>query len=187
MALPKSFYARDPTTVAKELLGCVLLKRHDPVLAGIIVETEAYYEMSGPGSRNHKAPSSVAMCGDPGQIFIYMVHGHWLLNIITLPMTHHSGVLIRALEPKKGLAYMHQQRNTLDVRNLTSGPGKLTQAFGIDKLYNGMKVYGPHACIYVRVGQQPRQYATSARIGVHEDIPRPLRFYIPGNSHVSRL
>lgn len=185
MVLSKNFYARDPADVAKELLGCVLVKRHVPVLSGVIVETEAYYGMNTPVSRDKGTTRNPALC-DPGRLFIYMVHGHWLLNIVTLPMERPTGVLIRAMEPVKGIAHMRQRRDTNDVHNLTSGPGKLTQALDIDKSYTGMKIYGSHASIYIRIGRQPRQCATSSRIGVHEDAPRLLRFYIPGNPCVSR-
>lgn len=185
MILPKKFYRRDAATVARELLGCVLVKRNETLLSGMIVETEAYYGLSDPASRAKHATMAAPMWRDAGTAFIYMVHGHWLFNIVTMPKGEPSGVLIRAVEPLRGVALMKRRRNT-DVANLTSGPGKFTRAFGIDGSHNGIKIYERGGEIYIREGKKDVEVARSGRIGVRNDLPVPLRFYIKGNRFVSR-
>ncbi len=181
--LPKSFYNRDAREVAISLLGCIIVKRDDG-LKGKIVETEAYYGLSDPASRAKKAD---IMWGEPGKIFIYMVHGNWLFNIITMPENVASGVLIRAVEPIEGIEIMKERRKRDKLTELTSGPGKFTQAFGIDKRYNGMKIYGKDAPIYVKERKHEVEIEEDYRIGVKEDLPIPLRFYIKGNKFVSKI
>lgn len=185
MVLPKKFYRRDAATVAQELLGCILVKRDTTPLTGMIVETEAYYGLSDPASRAKHAKMAAPMWNDAGTAFIYMVHGYWLFNIITMPKGSPSGVLIRAVEPLKGRDVMMERRGT-GISNLTSGPGKFTKAFGIDSSHNGMKVYDRKGVLYIREGRKNFEIARSGRIGVREDLPVPLRFYIRGNRFVSR-
>ncbi|MCD6512601.1 MAG: DNA-3-methyladenine glycosylase [Thermoplasmata archaeon] len=182
--LPKSFYNRDPKDVAISLLGCVIVKRDEEILKGKIVETEAYYGLSDPASRAKKAE---IMWGEAGRIFIYMVHGNWLFNIITMPKNVASGVLIRAVEPLEGIEIMKRRRRREKLTELTSGPGKFTQAFGIDKRYNGMKIYGKDAPIYIMEKEYEVDIEEDYRIGVREDMDVPLRFYIKDNRFVSKL
>ena len=182
--LPKKFYNRDPAIVAEELLGKVIVKRNETILKGRIVETEAYYGLSDPASRARKGAK--IMWSSAGITFIYMVHGNWLFNIITMPKGEPSGVLIRAVEPLEGIEIMKKNRGTEDIRNLTSGPGKFTKAFGIDKSYNGIKVYRRDSPIIIKNGQAGGDIVRSHRIGVKHDLPTPLRFYIKGNRFVSK-
>ena len=111
--LPKSFYDRDPAIVAKEILGCILVKKDIELLEGKIVETEAYYGMSDPASRARKGAK--IMWEDAGTAFIYMVHGNWLFNIITLSKGEPSGILIRAIEPIKGIDLMKKRRKIKEI------------------------------------------------------------------------
>ncbi len=182
--LPKKFYNRDPAIVAEELLGKIIVKRDNGILKGRIVETEAYYGLSDPASRARRGAK--IMWGTAGITFIYMVHGNWLFNIITMPKGEPSGVLIRAVEPLEGLEIMKRNRGVDDIRNLTSGPGKFTKAFGIDKRYNGIKVYRRDSPIMIKDGKMEGDVVRSYRIGVKHDLPIPLRFYIKGNRFVSR-
>jgi len=179
--LPKKFFNRDASVVARELLGKIIIKEE---MEGKIVETEAYHGMSDPASRAKKGAK--IMWEAPGTIFIYMVHGNWLFNIITMPKGEPSGVLIRAVEPLKGIEIMKKNRGTDNIKNLTSGPGKFTQAFGIDKRYNGMKIYTRDSPIHINDGKLDGEVARSYRIGVKHDLPEPLRFYIKDNPFVSR-
>ena len=182
--LPKKFYNRDPAIVAEELLGKIIVKRDNGILKGRIVETEAYYGLSDPASRAKKGAK--IMWGGAGAAFIYMVHGNWLFNIITMPKGEPPGVLIRAVEPLKGIKIMKANRGIEDIKNLTSGPGKFTQAFGIDKRYNGIKVYDRTSPIIIKNGEFNGEIVRSHRIGVKHDLPIPLRFYIKDNKFVSR-
>ncbi|RLF48224.1 MAG: 3-methyladenine DNA glycosylase [Thermoplasmata archaeon] len=188
MPLPKKFYNRDAALVAKELLGCIFVKRDGKEkLKGKIVETEAYYGLGDPASRARDKRIGSIMNGEAGIIFIYMVHGNWLFNITTMPHGNPSGILIRAVEPLAGIEIMKKRRKTDNIKNLTSGPGKFTQAFGIDKKYNGIKIYSRNSPIYIEKKKENEiEIVESYRIGVKEDLPVPLRFYIKGNKFVSK-
>ena len=185
MLLPKKFYDRDAAIVAKDLLGCIIVRKDDATLKGMIVETEAYYGLSDPASRARKNKSiGEIMGGEAGRAFIYMVHGNWLFNITTMKKGEQSGVLIRAVEPLEGIEIMKKRRGKENIRDLTSGPGKFTQAFGIDNTHNGIKIY-TRGEIYIEKGQKNFEVERSYRIGVTHDLNIPLRFYIKGNKFVS--
>ncbi|MEA2054232.1 MAG: DNA-3-methyladenine glycosylase [Candidatus Thermoplasmatota archaeon] len=189
MILSKTFYEYNPADVAKKLLGNLLVVKNETLLKGKIVETEAYYGLSDPASRAFKGKTKLSrwMWEDAGSTFVYMVHGYWLFNIITESEGKPSGVLIRAVEPLEGLDYMVKRRMTPDIRNLTSGPGKLTMAFGISGKDNGIKVYDKSSKIFIEKGVgQHFKIATSGRIGVREDLQEKLRFFIEENKFVSR-
>ena len=184
MVLPKRFYNRDAALVAEELLGCIIVKEDAELLKGMIVETEAYYGLSDPASRARSKSIGEIMGGEAGRAFIYMVHGNWLFNITTMRKGEQSGVLIRAVEPLQGIEVMKRRRGTDNIRNLTSGPGKFTQAFGIDRTHNKIKIYQKGE-IYIEEGRKGFEVARSYRIGVSYDVDIPLRFYIKGNKFVS--
>ncbi len=188
MLLPKSFYDRDPAEVARDMLGSILVV-NDGETKGKIVETEAYYGLSDPASRASKGKTKLSrwMWEDAGSTFIYMVHRYWLFNVITEKEGKPSGVLIRAVEPLEGLDIMIKRRGTTIIKNLTSGPGKLTIALGITGRDNGMKVYEKSSRIFIEKGKKESfKIGMSGRIGVREDLPEDLRFFIEGNKFVSR-
>ena len=185
------FYFRGPETVARGLLGKLLVRRlGGEVLSGIIVETEAYYGDDDPASWASKGDNWIrrVMFGEPGRTLIYMVHGHWLLNIVTMPPGMPSGVLIRALEPVSGIETMMRNRGVRDLKRLTSGPGRLTKALKIDKKLHGLPVFSPRSPIQIRHYRNvpDELVGRSGRIGVKHDLERPLRFYVKGNPYVSR-
>jgi len=189
MILPKSFYERDPAVVARELLGNILVVSDNELLKGRIVETEAYYGLSDPASRASKGKTKLSrwMWEDAGSTFVYMVHSYWLFNIITERKGKPSGVLIRAVEPLEGLEYMMKRRRTDNVKNLTSGPGKLTISFNISGKDNGLRVYDSNSRIFIeKCNDKNFRIGTSGRIGVKEDLQEHLRFFVEGNKFVSR-
>ena len=194
--LPRDFYDRDPKLVAAELLGKVLIRDFgDKKAGGIIVETEAYYGMSDPASRASKGVTKLSkwLWEDAGTVFVYKVHGHSLLNIITERKGEPSGVLIRAIEPIFGINIMAKNRGLSVVgrnnRMLTSGPGRLTMALRIGPEHNGLKVYDENSPIRIydrglRVERD--KIGRSHRIGVSMDMDEELRFFVLGNKYVSR-
>lgn len=191
MALPQSFYDRDPAAVARELLGQKLVVCKGQSLEGNIVETEAYYGLSDPASRASQdgmSQRSRWMWDAAGTSFVYMVHGYWLFNVITEGQGTPSGVLIRAVEPLTGIEVMRRRRGRERLQDLTSGPGKLTIALDIDRSDNGRAVYDDASPVRIeRAGTvNDGEVATSRRIGVTHDLPRDLRFYVAGNPYVSR-
>ena len=188
--LSRKFYARNPKTVAIELLGKVIVRKvGNKKLSGMIVETEAYYGDKDPASRAYKGKKKYnsVMWDLPGKLFIYMVHGYWLLNIVAHEKDSAGVVLIRALEPLDGVDEMIKNRRNENIRSLTNGPGKLTKAMQIDKKLNGLDVTKRNSELtVVKSGFRPKNIARSYRIGVTKDLPEKLRFYLKGNNFVSR-
>ena len=187
--LPKEFYKRSPEIVAKELLGKRLIRKLDEdSMAGIIVETEAYYGLNDPASRayhgikNYNRP----MWKEHGRTFIYNVHRYWMFNIVAHTINEIGAVLVRAIEPVKGIEIMKNNRRVIDVFDLTNGPGKLTIALKIDKSLNRIPVTSSESGIIIANNRMKFEMRSSHRIGVKKDLKRKLRFYIKGNRFVSR-
>ena len=188
--LSKGFFERDPAVVAEELLGKVIIRNLEgSILKGMIVETEAYYGAEDPASRARrgKLPHNRLMWEDPGTVFVYVVHGNNLFNVVTMPRGIPSAILIRAVRPLEGIDTMMRNRKVKDLRNLANGPGKLCEALGITRDLNGLKVYDPKSPLrIVDSGITGLEVARSHRIGVREDLETPLRFYVRGSEFVSR-
>lgn len=187
--LSHDFYERDPALVATGLLGKVLVRKLDAeVLSGVIVETEAYYGRRDPASRAYKGRKrfNELMFMDAGKTFIYMVHGNWLLNTVAHLKGDVGAVLIRAIEPRKGIETMQKNRNAKRLRDLTNGPGKLTKALAITKELNGIDVTKIDSQLVILEGEKESfEVCSSYRIGVKVDLPRKLRFFVKGNRFVS--
>ncbi|MGQ9625048.1 MAG: DNA-3-methyladenine glycosylase [Candidatus Bathycorpusculaceae bacterium] len=187
--LSRKFYARDPAVVAREMLGKILVRRlNSEVLSGKIVETEAYYGENDPASKAYKGrkPFNELMFLDVGKTFIYMVHGNWLLNIVAHQKGDVGAVLIRAAEPLQGIEIMKKKRNVSSLRDLTSGPGKLTKAFAITKELNGIDITKEGSELVIIEGERESfRICSSHRIGVKADLPQELRFFVDGNAFVS--
>ena len=187
--LPREFYERDPEIVAKELLGKRLFRKlEENFLGGIIVETEAYYGLDDPASRAYHGIKNYnrAMWDEPGIAFIYNVHNNWMFNIVAHEPDQIGAVLIRAVEPTKGIEIMKRNRPFRNVFDLTNGPGKLTRAFKINKSLNRVPVISWLSKIIIANNEMRFEIGSSHRIGVRKDLERNLRFFIKGNNFVSR-
>ncbi len=188
--LPQSFYERDTATVARELLGKVLVHRSsEGPTSGKIVEVEAYYGKGNPASRASRRRTQLneLMWGRGALAFVYMVHANWLFNVTTEREEVPGAVLIRALEPVAGVGLMHRRRRVSNERELTSGPGKLTRAMGITREHHGLDLTDARSELVIVEGEVERfEVASSHRIGVSKDLERELRFCIWGNPFVSR-
>ena len=185
----KNFYERDPKTVAKNLLGKYLIRKlHDDTLEGIIVETEAYYGLDDPASRAYKGLKNYnkMMWKELGRIFIYNVHNNWMLNIVAHDPGKIGAVLIRAIEPTRGIEVMKMNRPVSKIRDLTNGPGKLTRAFSIEKNLHGIKVTSKQSEVFIIENNMHFEISSSNRIGVTKDLDEHLRFFIKDNRYVSR-
>jgi DNA-3-methyladenine glycosylase len=188
--LSPEFYMRDPAKVAKNLLGKKLVRvLGDFFLKGIIVETEAYYGLKDPASRAYSGIKSYnkLMWGIPGAVFIYNVHKYWMFNIVSHKSNEIGAVLIRALEPTDGIDLMMKNRPVKNILNLTNGPGKLTLALNIDKNLHKHMVTSCQGHIYVEDHKLKFKIGSSHRIGVKKDLKKNLRFFIHGNTFVSRI
>lgn len=140
--LSRSFYARDTVDVARDLLGKMLVRKiGNKTISGIITETEAYRFKDDPASHSFSGMTerNKAMFGPVGIAYVYFTYGmHYCMNAVARDDIHDAGaVLIRALEPKKGLNFMIKQRKINELSNLTNGPAKLTQALQITKKHYG--------------------------------------------------
>ena len=187
--LPTEFYQREPEVVAKELLGKKLVRRLDEnLLEGIIVETEAYYGLDDPASRAFHGVKNYnrLMWNEVGRAFIYNVHKYWMFNVVAHESKQIGAVLIRALEPMKGIEVMKRNRPVKREFDLTNGPGKLTIALKINKSLNGIPVTSPENEIVITDSRMEFEIGRSYRIGVNRDLDRKLRFFIKGNKFVSR-
>ena len=187
--LPREFYERNPEVVAKALLGKRLIRRlDDNRLEGIIVETEAYYGLNDPASRAYHGIKNYnrLMWSETGRAFIYNVHRYWMFNVVAHKPEQIGAILIRALEPTKGIDIMKRNRSVKREVDLTNGPGKLTTTLQIDKRLNGISVTSSGSEIGIMDGKMEFQIGSSHRIGVKEDLDRELRFFIEGNKFVSR-
>ena len=189
MRLSRKFYSRDTETIAKELLGKILVhKTGEGVVKGKIVETEAYLGENDPGAKGNRnintAPKSLLK--DPGHAFVYFTYGnHWMLNVIAKNPGILGAVLIRALEPLEGIKLMKRRRDKGDVHDLTDGPGKLTQALGIDKSHDGLDLTKSNDLFIEDSNEKPKIFTTT-RIGLSKGGDLPLRFYRRDSEFVSR-
>jgi DNA-3-methyladenine glycosylase len=192
LKITRPFYEQSTVQVARQLLGKYLVRKNfDGKTVGRIVETEAYVgpkDLACHASRGRTARTEV-MFGAAGHAYVYFIYGmYYCLNIVTEAADHPSAVLIRALEPVEGIELMESRRRTENQRNLASGPGKLCQAFAIDKSLNGADVC--RSVIYVEDrGEPPPKIFATPRVGVEyagKWKDKPWRFLIRGNEFVSK-
>ncbi len=177
--LRRAFYARDAVTVARELLGKVLVHG---ATSGVIVETEAY--LGGDDLASHSAAGITertrVIFGPPGHAYVYLSYGiHECLNIVAESEGQPGCVLIRALEPLEGIEVMRVRRGTVRMdRDLTSGPGKLTRALGITRAQNGVDVTRGDLVVRSRPGGEAFDIAVTPRVGISKCVDWPLRFVV---------
>lgn len=189
--LPREFFDRPAVEVAPELLGRVLVRRlpDGARLAGRIVEVEAY-EPGDPASHGYRGPTprNVSMFGPPGRLYVYFTYGHhWMMNVVTRSEGEGSAVLLRALEPLEGLPIMAAARGRHEVRDLCSGPGKLAQALGVDRVHDGEDLLRGRV-VWLEEGSPvpPDRIAAGRRVGVNVGTESPWRFFVAGDPFVSK-
>ncbi len=189
MILSQSFYSRPTRQVAQDLLGQVLVHQTPQGLtSGRIVEVEAYLPKNDPGCHAARGmtPRNQVMFGPAGHAYVYFCYGnHYLFNVVTEKVGTPGAVLIRALEPVEGAGLMAKRRGRLDIddRGLTNGPGKLVQALGITKQYNGAKLWKKP--VYLERARRKEPVGVTTRIGITEGSELPLRFYLKGTPYIS--
>jgi DNA-3-methyladenine glycosylase len=181
--LARSFFSRSVHEVAPELIGATLLVDG---AGGIIVEVEAYHH-TDPAAHSYIGPTArnAVMFGKPGFAYIYRSYGiHWCLNFVCEPEGSASAILIRALEPKAGIAAMQRRRGTSDVRALCSGPGKVGQALGITRAHYGLPL--DRAPFALRGRDAAPEVVTGPRIGISKAVDKPWRYGLKGSPFLSR-
>ena len=174
MRLPRSFYARPAVQVARDLLGKVI--RHGAASARI-VETEAYLGTNDAAAHTARGrtPRTSVIFGPPGRAYVYLIYGmHYCLNVVAERNGVAGCVLVRAVEPIAGIIHP------------SNGPGKLTRALGITLEHYGADLTRGPLTLHAPASDEKLDIATSPRIGIHKSADLPLRFFIRGNSFVSR-
>jgi DNA-3-methyladenine glycosylase len=187
--LPKSFYQRRVEVVALELLGTCLC--HGSVVLRI-TEVEAYGGLQDSAShcRSGRTLRNGPMWEAGGSTYVYLCYGlHHMLNIVTGRAGHGSAVLVRACEPVEGLAIIRERRSHLQGTTLLTGPGKVAQALGLDRTFNGQLLYEAGG-LELREGEPPAGVLKGPRIGVPFAAPvdreAPLRFAVSGSRWVTK-
>jgi DNA-3-methyladenine glycosylase len=181
--LKREFFGRSVHEVAPELIGATLLV--DGV-GGPIVELEAYTQ-EDPASHGHRGPTArnAAMFGPPGHAYVYRSYGiHWCLNLVCGEEGVPDAVLIRALEPTRGLDRQRRRRGVDDVRALCSGPGKLCQALGVTREYDGLALDVPPFELVER-SEMP-EIVTGPRIGITRATELNWRYMRADSPYLSR-
>ena len=195
--LARSFFARPSLDVARDLIGCVFVRR-DPngeVVAGRLVEVEAYRgDGSDPGSHAHRGltPRTTSMFGPPGHLYVYLSYGiHVCANLVTDAPRQAGAVLMRAAEPLAGLEIMRERRGlSLDRpsdRVLASGPGRLGQAFGLELGHDGCSALRGEFSVRAAPTAEPAPTVeVTRRIGLTHGADLPYRFIEAGSPWLSR-
>ena len=202
MKLDRGFYSRDTRTVARELLGKILVHDVDGMLfKGKIVETEAYLGIDDKAAHSYggrRTKRVESMYARPGTAYVYIIYGMYnCLNMITVEEGVPEGALIRGIEPLEGIEQMAMNRfqkpleelTKSQKRNLTNGPGKLSMALQIDRRLDGTDLCGD--ILYTEEGTEEEfTIVETTRIGIdyaEEAADFPYRYYIEGNPYVSRV
>lgn len=192
--LPESFYQRDNVaTIARELLGKGLYSRiNQKVTGGMIVETEAYSQKErGCHAFKGKTERNKIMFSNGGLAYVYLCYGiHNLFNVVTNTEGVADAILIRALQPLKGEELMMKRMKSTSLDRITSGPGKLTKALGIDRSFNGRYLLSNDIWLEGDINLiSSKDIVASKRIGIDyagKDALLPWRFTIKGNLWVSK-
>ncbi|MDQ8036317.1 MAG: DNA-3-methyladenine glycosylase [Pedobacter sp.] len=193
--LPASFYQRDTTLVAQELLGMRLCRRlpDGRLLSGLIVETEAYLGVDDPAAHSfggRRTARTETMYAEGGVAYVYFIYGmHHCLNAVTRHRDQPEAVLIRALSPEHGHELWQEKFLRLKVAQWLSGPGRLCRAMQIDKSCDAMSLQSDELWIERAEVVPESERVAAARVGVDyagEAALWPLRFYKRGDASVSR-
>jgi DNA-3-methyladenine glycosylase len=187
MKIEREFYLRENTIkIARELLGKLLVvpNEHGERVSGMIVEAEAYMGVQDRASHSfggRRTSRNEIMYGGGGYVYVYFIYGmYFQLNFVTGPPEIPHAILIRAIEPVEGIEIMRERRGEMKDRNLTSGPGKLCIAMGIDRSLNGEDLLGNKIWLEEYKKIPPKQIAVGKRIGIDyagEDAGKLWRFW----------
>jgi DNA-3-methyladenine glycosylase len=192
-ALKPSFYEQDTLQLSKTLLGKLLIHETSAgLISGWIVETEAYIgpiDQAAHSFNNRRTKRTEIMYGAPGFAYIYTMHNHTLLNVVSGKLGNPEAVLIRAIEPVEGIEFMIQSRgeHIHQTNQLTNGPGKLTKALQISNAQYGHPLFTKP--LYIAEGKEIKTVSSGPRIGIDnkgEAKFYPWRFWETGNGYVSK-
>jgi DNA-3-methyladenine glycosylase len=182
--IDRTFFEGDPLACARSLIGCELVWGE---ASGVIVETEAYAEHGDAASHTflRRGAREFIQRNPAGTLYVYLNYGiHWLLNFLVKGREANGFVLIRALEPIRGIELMAERRGLLEFHRLCSGPGKLTQALAIDQKFHGRDFFSIAGARLLR-GRQSIEIDVDRRIGITKAVELDWRFLLSGSASVS--
>ena len=199
MPLARAFFNRDPIKVARDLLGKLLIRREGrSLLAGRIVENEVYLGEEDPAAHAYagRTARNFVLFGPPGHAYVYFIYGnHYCLNVSCMPEGDAGCVLFRAMQPVFGVEAMARARGivippaptTAQLRMISSGPGRMSEALGITRLRDNNKdLTSAESDLWLADdGFRPARIVTTPRIGITKAADRPLRFAIADDPYVS--
>jgi len=195
--LPREFYLSTNTAkIARDLLGKLLVVPDETGrrVSGMIVEVEAYLGKADRAAHSfggRRTARNEVMYGGGGHVYVFFVYGmYYQLNVVTGPADHPHAILIRGIEPVEGIEVMRERRGEMKETNLTSGPGKLSIAFGVTRDLNGADLTGGRIWLEEYRSFSKKQIELGRRIGIDyagEDAEKPLRFWVKENPFVSKV
>lgn len=189
MADDFAFLEQYSPIAAPRLLGCEFERvLEGQTLRARIVEVEAYDQADAAShSYRGRTARTAVMFGPAGHLYVYFTYGmHYCMNVVTGPDGHGAGLLIRAVEPLEGLEIMQRNRNFRPDRELTNGPGKVTQALGVNRELAGHDLHGQPLKLIIKPALLEQQIVRTGRVGISAAKDAMWRFYIAGNPFVSR-
>ncbi len=184
--LGESFFASDPLDCARALIGTELIWAG---CTGLVVETEAYLAQDDEACHcfNRLSARAFVARNKPGTAYIYLNYGvHWMLNVLVKGGPRDGLILIRALEPARGIDDMRSRRGVEDIRQLCSGPGKLTQALNIDMRHHELDLCADANHGFAARSGSDVEVVTDPRIGITRSADLPWRFTLRASRFVSR-
>ena len=194
--LPHEFYIGDDTLqIARDLLGKTLVVPDEKGnrVSGRIVETEAYLgprDKAAHSYKNRRTKRTEVMFNKGGMVYVFLVYGMYhQFNVVAGKTDVPHAVLIRGIEPVDGIEIMHKRRGKMPDKNLTSGPGKLCMALGVDKSFNGESLLGKRVWIEEGITLSKNEITAGKRIGIdysEEYAEKLWRFYVKQNPYISR-
>jgi DNA-3-methyladenine glycosylase len=196
MKLPREFYRRSDTLlIARELLGKLLVVPDEKGnrVAGMIVETEAYLgaiDKAAHSYNNRRTKRTETMFAVGGTVYVFFIYGmYFQFNVVVGEVNTPHAILVRAVEPVENIEIMRLRRGIMTDKNLTSGPGKLCVAFGIDKSFNNLDLLGDQIWLEAYKSLTDAEIESGKRIGIdyaEEFAAEPWRFWVKNNPYVSR-
>ncbi|HYJ92673.1 MAG TPA: DNA-3-methyladenine glycosylase [Pyrinomonadaceae bacterium] len=189
------FLRKDTVRVTKDLLGKLLVvpAPDGTRVSGMIVEAEAYLGIEDKAAHSYggrRTARNEITYAEGGHVYVFFVYGmYYQLNLVTGPAEHAHVVLVRAIEPVEGIEIMRQRRGNMPDKNLTSGPGKLTIALGIDRTYNGEHLSGDRIWVEEYKSFKKSEIASGSRVGIdyaEEFVDVPWRFWVRQHVFVSK-
>lgn len=195
MRIEREFYMRDAVTVAKDILGKIIVKKDDKgkIFSGRIIEVEAYMGIFDKASHSYggkRTKRTEVMYKEGGYSYIFLIYGMYeCFNIVVEAEGNPQAVLVRGVEPLENKNLMQEKRKVKREKDISNGPGKLTKALGITREDNGVDLVNDKNIWIEDDGYKVKEIVETTRIGIdyaEEDALKPWRFYIKDSEFISK-